>query len=160
MNFVSRRAGTIAALIGLTAAAACSRASAADASLQADLKAASGGDLELASHSATSQLVVSPLEATPSATPQKAAPHRASVPTSRPAVHVASHQTPTPRATVQRTPERVAAHEPAPAPEATPAPAPAPSRTEAAPAPQPAARQPGVYKSEAEIFRQMPWIRP
>src|SRR6185312_14455120 len=55
-------------------------------------------------------------------------------------------------------PERVAAHESAPAPAATPEPA--PSRTEPAPTPQPAARQPGVYKSEAEIFKQMPWIRP
>lgn len=156
MNFVSRRAGMIAALIGLTAGAACSRAPTADSSLQADLKAASGGDLELASHSATSQLVVSPLEATPSAIPQKAAPHRASVPAHRPATRVASHQTPAPRATVERAPERVAAHEPVPAA----APAPAPTRAEPAPTPQPAARQPGVYKSEAEVFRQMPWIKP
>jgi len=158
MKFVSRRAGMIAALMGLAAGAACSRSPAPDSSLQADLKAASGGDLELASQSATSQLVVSPLEATPSATPQKAAPRRASVPTARPATHVASHQTPAPRATVQRAPQRVAAHESAPAPAATPAPA--PSRAEPAPTPQPAARQPGVYKSEAEIFKQMPWIRP
>jgi hypothetical protein len=152
MKLMSRRAGTIAALIGLAAAGACNRSPAADTSLQADLKAASGGDLELASHSANSQLVVSPLEATPSATPQKAAPHRAAAPVSRPAAHVASHRTPAPHATVQHTPERVAAHEPAAAP--------APVGAEPAPMPQPAARQPGVYKSEAEIFRQMPWIRP
>jgi len=159
MNFLSRRAGSLVALMTLAAAAACSRQPNADSGLQADLKAAAaGGDLELASHSATSTLVVSPLEATPSAVPQHAAPHRATVPTARPATRVASHPTPAPRATAQRAPERVAAERSAPAPSRSePAPT---AQPVAAPAQQPAARQPGVYKSEAEIFRQMPWIRP
>lgn len=159
MNFPSRRAGTLVALMTLAAAAACSRQPNADSSLQADLKAAAaGGDLELASHSATSNLVVSPLEATPSAVPQRAAPHRATVPTARPATRVANRQTPAPRVAVQRAPERVAAERSAPA---TSRSEPAPTaQPVAAPPQQPATRQSGVYKSEAEIFRQMPWIRP
>jgi hypothetical protein len=161
LNSLNRRAGTIVALIALASAAACSRSSSPtlDSGLQADLKAAAGGDVELASHSATSQLVISPLEATPSAVPQRA-PHRSPAPASRPATNVASERAPAPHVTVHRAPERVAAEQSAPAPSRSePAPVAQPIPTPA-PAAQPAQRQPGVYKTEGEIFKQMPWIRP
>ena len=126
------RTGLIAG-VALIATAACSRngngAASMDDALRSDLKQAGATGLELAPK-AGRQMVVSPIEGGPRATPAPAA-HRVRTTVQRPA----------PRRTV------------ATRPEPTPAPQPAPQS-------QPQQRQPGVYSTEAEIFRQMPWIRP
>lgn len=130
-------------------AAACSnKVPAPDAALVADLKAATSNP---------SQVVVSPLEGGPQSAPKKAAPQRVYKPTPRAETRVAS------------TPEPVRTPEAAPPviqqPVQQQAPQPAPVQPAAVPTsrPQPVQAQQsqhGPYKSEAEIFRQMPWIRP
>ena len=138
------RAGLIAG-IALIAAAACSKngngRTSMDASLRSDLDQAGAANLELAP-TAGRRVVVSPIEGGPRATPATA-PRRI-----RSAV-----QRPAPRRTVavrqEPAPSRARAGEPAPVQ------APQPARQS-----QPQSRQPGVYSTEAEIFRQMPWIRP
>ncbi|HTJ21749.1 MAG TPA: hypothetical protein VL383_05110 [Gemmatimonadaceae bacterium] len=139
------RAGLIAG-VALIAAAACSKngngRTSMDASLRSDLDQAGATSLEL-TPKAGRQMVVSPIEGGPRATPATA-PHRV-------------------RSTVQRpAPRRTVAVRPDPAPsraqpasEPAPAPPPQPARQS-----QPQQRQPGVYSTEAEIFRRMPWIRP
>lgn len=157
MNRSHGRIGIVAAAALLASAAACAnKPQPADAALTADLKAASGGDMELAPKGNPSQVVVSPLEGGPQSAPKKAAPQRVYKPTPRAETRVASRTEPTPA--------------PAPAPQRPPvitARAPEPAPIEQAPAPvsrpapvQSQQRQPGTYKTEAEIFRQMPWIRP
>ena len=105
------------------------------------------------------QFDISPSEA--GLTPSPKAPTRSTQPTRRPAKQVA----------VAHTPPRAPAPAPKAAPRAVVVEAPStPARTEsidAPPAPRPAsaparAEEPhrGPYKTEAEIFRQMPWIRP
>src|SRR5262245_36988824 len=114
-------------------------------------------DLAAVRAAPTAQFEISPTEAGLSPAPKAAA--RTTQPTRRPAK----------QATAPRTPPRTPV--PAPAPRAVVVEAPsAPTRTEvidAPPTPRPArpsapaaeARR-GPYKTEAEIFRQMPWIRP
>lgn len=146
-----RRAGLIAA-IALVGTAACGRNSggshAMDDGLRSDLEQAGASDLELAPKTGR-QVVVSAIEGGPQAA-RASAPLRTRQPVQQP-----------------RRQAVVARRAPAP----TPAPTPAPHRVEAqaeapaarpAPAPQPQAqqRQPGVYSTEADVFRQMPWIRP
>ena len=130
------RAGLIAG-VTLIAAAACSKngngAASMDEGLRSDLQQAGATGLELVPK-AGRQMVVSPIEGGPRAAPAPTA-HRVRT----------TVQRPTPRRTVAARPE------PTPAPQ----PAPQPARQS-----QPQQRQPGVYSTEAEIFRQMPWIRP
>jgi outer membrane biosynthesis protein TonB len=152
------RLGLVAASALFIGAAACSnKPQTADASLTADLKAAGGsaGDVELAPRGNPSQVVVSPLEGGPRSAPKKAAPQRIYKPTPRAATQVASQNQPAPQPT------------PAPPVITQPAPQPAPTPVEPAPAPvsrpapvQAQERQHGPYKTEAQIFQQMPWIRP
>jgi hypothetical protein len=159
MKRMHGRIGMVAAAALLASAAACSNKSpAADPSLAADLKAATGGDVELAPQGNPGQVVVSPLEGGPESAPKKVVPQRVLKPSPRATTRVASQ----------------AEAAPAPAPEPTPvAPSPAatePAQVQQAPATAPAAsrpapvrtqqRQSGTYKTEAEIFKQMPWIRP
>ena len=136
------RAGLIAG-VSLIAAGACSKngngAASMDDALRSDLERAGATGLELAPK-AGRQLVVSPIEGGPRAAPAPA-PHRVRTTVQRPA----------PRRTVASRPE------PTPASARTSVPAPTP---QSAPQSQPQQRQPGVYSTEAEIFRQMPWIRP
>jgi outer membrane biosynthesis protein TonB len=156
----------IAASAGLFGLAACSKAKAPvlDDKLQADLAAAtgdavhsaSGGDIQLAPSSARSQMIDA--EDAPTSAPQKAAVKRTPRPTPKPAPKLAANRTPeqapAPAPQVTVTPS---APEPQPVIE-QPAPAPAPvMRPQPAPAQQPDRR---VYKTEGEIFKQMPWIRP
>jgi len=140
-------AAAAAATIGV---AGCSRGNQPmDESLKRDLAAVRAAP--------TALFVISPTEAGLSPAPR--APNRSTQPTRRPAKQVAAVHTP------PRTPA------PAPAPRAVVVEAPrAPAQTEPVdvpPAPRPAsaparAEDPhrGPYKTEAEIFRQMPWIRP
>lgn len=158
MTMWTTRVGFIAVAAALAAASACGKAAAAaDESLKADLAAATaaGGDLELAPRSNRNQVVVSAVEGGPSASPQRATAARSSTP-------ARVHRSTQPQKTT--TAANVAAVEPtqAPAPGiAEPAPAPTVEPPPLPPATRgPSSRQPGTYKTEAEIFRQMPWIRP
>jgi len=136
----------IAAAAALIGVAACSNKSRPmDESLKQDIAA-----VRMAP---SAQMVVSALEAGESAKPAPAARKRAPQPVNRPAKQVAQNRTPAPQ---PRTPA-VAVTPSAPVQQPVEA-APSPSR-QAAPA---RAEDPhhGPYKTEAEIFRQMPWIRP
>lgn len=148
--FANRRAGLIVAAAMLVAASACNRSSpSVDASLKADLQAA-GGDV---ANGVSPQLVISPLEATPTASPTRAAPKRTPQASSKPTIRVAD------KPAINPTPAPAAATVTAPTPNVS-----APTPSEPAPIAQPvrgqAQQQRGVYKTEGEIFRQMPWIRP
>jgi outer membrane biosynthesis protein TonB len=154
----TKRAGLVAAAIALIGAGACGKNSQpVDGSLKADLDAVAGNHsaLELAPASAKSQMIVSAIEGGPKASPAPASRQTTPKPTPRPAARVAQRQQPAPA------PQPVEAEAPAPAPqeaviENVPAPRPSPVR-----APMPAPQQDKrVYKTEAEIFRQMPWIKP
>jgi len=145
------RVGLIAAIAALIGGTACNRSGpVADEGLKRDLAAAGGGGLELAPTASRSQVVVSAIEGGPRSTPTRAAQTRTPTRSPRPTVRVAERQAPAP----------------APAPKSvTTDPVVAPPTVEQAPAPitRPApapARQNRVYKTEAEIFRDMPWIRP
>lgn len=125
------RAGLIAG-VALIAAAACSKTGKGAASMDDALRA----DLE--------QAGATGLELAPKAGRQVVVSPIEGGPRAAPAP--AAHRV---RTTVQRpAPRRTVAARPEPA-------APAPQ-----PTPQAQQRQPGVYSTEAEIFRQMPWIRP
>src|SRR5215510_15015078 len=114
-------------------------------------------DLAAVRAAPTSQFQISPTEAGLSPSPR--APARTTQPTRRPAK----------QAVAPRTPPKTPAPTPAPRAVVVEAPS-APARSEvidAPPAPRPtrapaSADEPrrGPYKTEAEIFRQMPWIRP
>jgi hypothetical protein len=152
-------AAPIAAAIAVLLSA-CGRSNTAsmDEGLKQDLAAAGGSSVELAPKSMSQQLVVSAIEGGP-----KAAPARAS-----------SKKATTPKPIMKRTqqPTRSVAQVPTTSPATAPVVAPsAPveaSPVEPAPLPpihapvvrQPTKRQTGPYKTEAEIFREMPWIRP
>lgn len=149
MRAKSRRVGLIAAGFALMGVACGRNSGPMDAALKQDLAAVGGSSVELAPR-AQSQVVISAIEAGPQASPVKAT-RRA-----------------TPRVPTRATPERVAvAQQPAPPSAPTPTvrqetapvhaaePAPLPPMTRA-----PSQRQQGTYKSEAEVFRQMPWIKP
>jgi len=153
-----RRAGLITA-IALVGTAACGRNSggsrAMDDGLRSDLEQAGASGLELAPK-AGRQVVVSAIEGGPQAAPTSA---RRTRPPVRQAVQRPVQQPiqqPRRQTVVAR---RATPATPAPATSRVEAEAPAPKPT---PAPQPQAqqRQPGVYSTEADVFRQMPWIRP
>ena len=146
------RAGLIAGVAALIGAGACSKSGPiVDDGLQRDLAAAAGGDLELAPKNARSQVVVSAIEGGPAGSP-KSAPARTSQPRTprrvvRPTTRVVTRQATAPSRVVTQSAPTVAASRPAPAP--------------VRPTPAPIGHEEGrVYKTEAEIFRQMPWIRP
>lgn len=153
MTTLIKRAGFIATAGALIGAAACGGSGQAmDDGLKKDLAAVSGNGIELAPTSGQAQVVVSPIEAGEKSAPVRATRMPIARPVARPAPRVASNT------------EVVAS--PAPQPIVTaPRPTTAPSRAaEPAPlppmAPKPAERQSGTYKTEAEVFRQMPWIKP
>jgi hypothetical protein len=148
-----RRAGLIAA-IALVGTAACGRNSgsrAIDDGLRSDLEQAGASGLELAPK-AGRQVVVSAIEGGPQATPA-AAPRRTRQPVRQPRRQtVVARRPPAPTAaTAAPATPRVEAEAPAPQPTPQPTPAPPPRAQQ---------RQPGVYSTEADVFRQMPWIRP
>jgi hypothetical protein len=147
------RVGLIAAVAALIGAAACNTSgSVADDGLKRDLAAAGASGLELAPTAGRSQVVVSAIEGGPTSAPKRAAPKRTPTTSPRPTVRVAEKhvpaRAPAPMPVVNEpTPvATVPVREQAPAPSTRPAPAPA--------------QQKRVYKTEAEIFRDMPWIRP
>lgn len=141
-------AGSFAAAIGVLLTA-CSRSNtkSMDDGLKQDLAAVSGSSVELAPKAGNQQMIVSAIEGGPQSAPAHAsakkpsAPKPVVAPPKRPTQSVAQAPTPAP---VNASPV-----EPAPLP---PAPAPVERRE--------SRRQTGPYKTEAEIFRQMPWIRP
>lgn len=148
-----KRTGLAVLFTTLVAAGACGRNEPLDDALKADLAAAGAtgdaGDLQLAPKAAKSQMVLSAIEGGPAASPQRAAPKRIVRPSAKPTTRAAAQRV--------RAPAPVAvADSPEPAPVET-----APAMQAPAPAPAPAPRQDNrVYKTEAEIFRQMPWIKP
>jgi hypothetical protein len=149
MRAKTRRVGLIAAGFALIGTACGRNSGPMDAALKNDLAAVGGSSVELAPR-AQPQVVISPIEAGPQASPVKASrkttpkvPTRAAP--ERVAVAQSAPPTPTPTSTVR--------HEISPATTAEPAPLPPMSRA-------PAQRQQGTYKTEAEVFRQMPWIKP
>ena len=152
----------MAAAAGMIGVAACSnkaKSPVADDALKADLAAAtgsaSGGDFQLAPKNAQSQVIDA--EDAPQSAPQKAAVKHVPKPTPKPAPRVAANNAPQPAPAPAPQAATVAPSAPQPQVE-QPAPAPAPV---ARPQPVPAQQQDKrVYKSEGEIFRQMPWIRP
>lgn len=149
-----KNAGLASAIVALASAAACSKQPEADASLKADLAAIGGAAsaLELAPSATKSRMVVSELEGGPRATPKPVAKVRTPRPSPRKAPTVASKQLPVDAPT----PSEIAASEPSPAAHSQ-----APAIQSPRQAPAPAQQQDRrVYKTEAEIFRQMPWIRP
>jgi hypothetical protein len=158
MAKIHERAGLIVAGLALIGLGACGRSDAAsmDAGLKQDLSAVSGNSLELAPKGAQPQVVVSAIEAGPTSAPQHVAVHKpaqqkANVkPSPRPVEHVAQAPAPAPTPVVQQ-------HAPAPSPTVEPPPLPPVTQQRAQ---QPAQRQRGTYKTEAQIFQQMPWIRP
>ncbi len=136
-----KRAGLSAGVLALIGAGACSNKAQPDESLK--------NDLALVSSSNRPQVVVSAIELGQPSAPERSAPKRAPKVAPRPAAHVALKKAPAP---VQQAPV-VEAPTPEPARESAPTPKPAPVQTQA---PQ----DHRVYKTEGEIFRQMPWIRP
>jgi len=152
MTIAFKRAGLIAVGSALIVAAACgSSEGAMDESLKRDLVSAAGNGVELAPRTQSSQLVISPVEAAPASAPsavtRKVAPKTSSgapvrVPATAP---IGEHSTPA--QTVERGPVV--------SPRATTEPPPLPPITR-----RPTDRQSGTYKTEAEVFRQMPWIKP
>jgi hypothetical protein len=158
-----RFVGAAAAL--LLGAAACGRSnSTMDTGLQQDLAAVGTANsalvitspLELAPEGAKPQAAPTPKAHAPKAAPRSAAPK---APT-----HVARAETPAPEPEPVVTPQAPTVNA-EPTPEAVipaAAPAPAPTRTPTAAPAQAPAQQPhrGPYKTEAQIFQQMPWIRP
>lgn len=153
MTTLIKHAGFIATVGALIGASACGGSDRSmDDGLKHDLAAISGSGIELAPKAAQSQVVVSPIEAGEKSTPVRATRTPIARPTTRPAPRVASNN----EVVVSPTPQPVVT---------TPQPAAVPSRAaEPAPlppmAPKPGQRQSGTYKTEAEVFRQMPWIKP
>jgi outer membrane biosynthesis protein TonB len=146
-------------MFGLAACSNRAKSPVADDALKADLAAATGnasaGAFQLAPKSAQSQVIDA--EDAPQSAPQKAAVKHVPKPTPKPAPRLAANRTPQPAPAPA--PQATTVTESAPQPQAEqPAPPPAPVMR---PQPQPAQQQDKrVYKSEGEIFRQMPWIRP
>ena len=155
----AKRAGAFTLVAALASLAACGadKPSALDESLKADLAAAgahSDATFELAPSSARSLTVVSAIEGGPKAGPTRAATARAPKPVTQVKRQAPARETAVPRTASSEAPTS-APREPAPAEADAPA--------ISAPRPSPSATQQQdrrVYKTEAEIFRQMPWIRP
>ena len=146
-----KRAGLIAA-ISLIGAAACGNdRERMDEALKHDLAAVAGSGVELAPK-AQSQVVISAIEA--GQTSARAVAARKTAPKAPPRA--------VPKTAIAQAPEPSHASQPTPAPERRSVPAPVPSEPAPLPASRraPAQRQQGTYKTEAEIFRQMPWIKP
>jgi hypothetical protein len=146
-----RRVGLIAGIATLIGAAACNKSgSVADDGLRRDLAAAGASGLELAPTASRSQVVVSAIEGGSTSAPRRTSLRRAPSPAPRGTARVSAKQ----------------ARSPAPAPgsaEAAPVAEPSPAEPASAPITRPASaasQQHRVYKTEAEIFRDMPWIRP
>ena len=165
MTKKSVRFGLALGVAMLGAAACSSKKTPMDSGLQRDLAAVGGkSDLDLAPNKSVSpNLVISAEEAGPTAAPEPATHRVVPKPSVKPTTRVATKTAPAP----QRMPDPVII---APTPAPTPAPTSAahePAPREVEPAPLPAAapsrsreQQKGVYKTEGEIFQQMPWIRP
>lgn len=159
MSAFIRRTGLVSVIVALASVAACSNGSKKsdiDPSLKADLAAIGGGgngDLQLAPSSAKSSVVVSEIEGGPKAAPAHATPVRAPRPTPKKAPPAAARE---PQVSAPA-PSAVAVSDPVPA--AQPAPQPAVQAPQQTPSPAPR-QDHRVYKTEGEIFRQMPWIRP
>jgi len=153
MTLNMKRAGLAAAAAALVAAAACRNSDKPlDDALKQDLSAAGADNsLQLAPNGARSQAI--DLEDAPKAAPAPAARRPAPRPAPRAAPQLAAQQLPP-------------APAPAPIPRAEPRQATAQAPTAIEPPPLPPARsaptqrQQGTYKTEAEIFQRMPWIRP
>ena len=145
--------GLIAGVAVLIGAAACNKSGAvADDGLKRDLAAAGAGGLELAPTASRPQVVVSAIEAGPTSAPRRASQRRAPSPAPRVTARVSAKQVRSPAPA----PSPVAA-EPAPVAEQSPTEPTSVPMTRPASA---ASQQHRVYKTEAEIFRDMPWIRP
>lgn len=140
------RAGLIAVLISAAACGTGDRPM--DEALKHDLAAVAGNGVELAPRP-QSQVVISAIEAGPGSAPAVAPRKATPKAPSRSVAPVAS--APKPRQSVSAEPDRHAVE----APRATTEPPPLPPAARA-----PAQRQSGTYKTEAEVFRQMPWIKP
>lgn len=160
MRVAYRRASFVATAAALMGLAACSGGSKPmDAGLKQDLAATASSGLELAPNSAKNQMVVSAIEGGPESAPAPASHKVTPKPTPKPAPRVASYQapvpTPMPEAQITEqapsTPARQA--EPAPLPPREPPPLPPANG-------QSQGRQKGVYSTEAQVFQQMPWIKP
>jgi len=153
MTIAFKRAGLIAVGSALIVAAACGNEEAMDESLKRDLASVAGNGVELAPRTQSSQLVISPVEAAPASAPAAGKTKVAPKAPSRTPVRVAStapvreQSAPAPVQTVER--PTIAS------PAAATEPPPLPPMTR-----RPTERQSGTYKTEAEIFRQMPWIKP
>ena len=151
MTRAFKRAGLIAVGSALIVAAACGSNEEMDESLKRDLASVSGNGVELAPRAQSSQLVISPVEAAPASAPAAASRKVAPKAPTRAPIRVAT-TAPVPEQTAPApTVERRTVASPAVATE----PPPLPPMTR-----RPAQRQSGTYKTEAEIFRQMPWIKP
>jgi hypothetical protein len=156
----TRRSAPFAAAIAVLLAA-CGRPNktSMDDGLKQDLAAIGGSSVELAPKTASSQMVVSAIEGGPTSAPARAstkkptAPKPVVKPPQRPSQTIA--EIPTPAQTPSPTPVVTS-----PAPVATTPVEPAPLPPAPVARRQQPARQNGTYKTEAEIFRQMPWIRP
>lgn len=150
MTIPMKRAGLIAAGVALMGAAACSNKNEAmDSALKADIQSAAGGGIELAPTAAKSQVVVSAIEGGPKAAPAPAAKKPTPVKSRKPTVQAAEVEAPTPAPAPEPVQEQPVIEAPMPRP--------APVTRAPAQAPREDKR---VYKTEAEIFRQMPWIKP
>lgn len=160
MSVAQKRAGLIVAASALVGITACGRnTKPMDDGLKQDLAAAGSSGLMLP-NSASPQLVVSPDEAGPTSAPKAAAHKPVPRPTTQPAPRLAANraapvEAPAPRPVIQAPAPSapVQQAEPAPTKQAEPAPLPPDTRPSRD-------RQKGVYKSEGDIFRQMPWIKP
>ena len=161
MSILYRRVSFGAAAAAFAGLAACSGGTKPmDDGLKQDLAATSSSSLEMAPAGAKPQVVVSAIEAGPQSAPAPAAHKVIPKPTPKPAPRLASN-------------EAKPVEAPAPAPQIT-QPAPSAPAPQAEPAPQPTreppplppmpstsqGRQKGVYKTEGQIFQQMPWIKP
>jgi hypothetical protein len=150
MRSAQGRVGLIAAAAALIGAAACNRSTpVADDGLVRDLAEAGAGGLELAPTATRPQVVVSSIEAGPTSAPKRAAAKRAPSPAPRPTTRVAAKQRPAPTPSTSPV-----VTETAPVAESRAQPSPAPVTR---PSPTTQGR---IYKTEAEVFRDMPWIRP
>ena len=142
MTIPIKRAGLLVASAALIGAAACgNKNEPMDSSLKADIQSAAGGGIELAPTAAKSQMVVSAIEGGPKVAPAPAAKKPTPVRSRRPTVRTAEVQAPAP--------------EPVKEQPVIEAPTPRPAPVQSAPR-----EDKRVYKTEAEIFRQMPWIKP
>jgi hypothetical protein len=177
MTTAYRRAGLMAAATALIGVGACGNSGKPmDDGLKQDLAAAGGNaapgnGIELAPKSATSQMVISAIEGGPTVAPAPAAHTPVPKPTPKPAARLAANRNqpvnaPSPAPVVTEP----APSAPAPQPEPARAPEPQQQARAVEPPPLPSIARPmpnrspgqqqGVYKTEGEVFKNMPWIKP